>query len=361
MEGDGTKWAHTCNPLNKEIMLTQKRTETPEDGVYVGEIKSDQRNGKRKMQYGLNHVFKGAVYEGEWKNNRPNGQGTLKYSQEYGGAVFEGEFVNGKRHLGILYFADGRALLGRWEEGNRLYNNKLHMIGEGVEWSKDRRTAWRLLDGHHCGLMPRENNVEVDSFDAITLPDAADAGGVVNSAVKVFGLWGLFTRSYFCSGIDVTQTIIRDSKNAERPLGHDEECQEGTGYDPKFTLNYDATFETLDVDEVSVGGLRVYHGLNIMLGGLPSFFDTAWVLPAQIVNCSCSGNRNPWPGGGVAVIDHRGPRERSRAGAAGNAKLKEIPFHKWIPCYNPLNCLKDKSLNGGGNPGNGCEKSKISK
>ena len=46
------------------------------------------------------------VYDGEWKDNKKNGRGTLRYSD---GDVYDGEFKDGLKHgRGTFRYANGK-------------------------------------------------------------------------------------------------------------------------------------------------------------------------------------------------------------------------------------------------------------
>lgn len=76
-------------PTQPEIQLT-----LPGRGTYQGPI----INGVAKGRFS-----NGDMYEGEWKNGRPNGVGTMTYML---GGSYEGEWKNGKRDgKGVMTFA----------------------------------------------------------------------------------------------------------------------------------------------------------------------------------------------------------------------------------------------------------------
>ncbi|MDY6826232.1 MAG: hypothetical protein SVV67_03510 [Bacillota bacterium] len=89
----------------------EKKTHTFKDGaVYEGEW----RNGRRHGQ-GTWSRPDGCRYTGEWADDKPNGLGILILP---GGKKYIGEWKNGRRHgLGIEIQADGTKLPGRWSEG----------------------------------------------------------------------------------------------------------------------------------------------------------------------------------------------------------------------------------------------------
>jgi hypothetical protein len=63
------------------------------------------------------------VYEGEFVNNRPHGQG--KYTQA-DGSIIEGNFQEGKRHgSSIVSLPDGRRYRQEWDMDNLVKTEKL--------------------------------------------------------------------------------------------------------------------------------------------------------------------------------------------------------------------------------------------
>lgn len=56
---------------------------------YVGTFKCGLRDGEGQM------YFDDGVYEGNWKDNKRNGQGIMRYSN---GAIYMGEWRNDKFH-----------------------------------------------------------------------------------------------------------------------------------------------------------------------------------------------------------------------------------------------------------------------
>jgi hypothetical protein len=79
----------------------------------------------------------GSVYVGEYKGGKREGRGVYRFAD---GAVYEGEYKQGAMEgFGTYQYVDGRAEVGRYQ-GNI-------DVGEGVRWSADRSTAWRLNDG----------------------------------------------------------------------------------------------------------------------------------------------------------------------------------------------------------------------
>ena len=89
------------------------------------------------------------TYEGEYNAaGQYEGRGTFRYAS---GNVYEGEYKAGKKDgHGTYHFADGTAAV--------LWSNADVPVGEGVHWTADRQTAWRLQDGKCVGeaISPEE-------------------------------------------------------------------------------------------------------------------------------------------------------------------------------------------------------------
>ena len=80
----------------------------------------------------------GCTYQGAYEDGKRHGRGTYRFTD---GSVFEGEYQYGVvEGRGTFTFADGSTEVGRWEDGSP--------VGEGTRFSADKRSAWRLVDGH---------------------------------------------------------------------------------------------------------------------------------------------------------------------------------------------------------------------
>ena len=99
---------------------------------YEGEYKAGVMDGR-----GTYRFADGSLYVGEYKGGKREGRGVYRFSD---GAVYEGEYKGGAMEgFGTYQYVDGRAEVGRYA-GNV-------DVGEGVRWSADRTTCWRLNDG----------------------------------------------------------------------------------------------------------------------------------------------------------------------------------------------------------------------
>jgi hypothetical protein len=71
-----------------------------------------ENNKWTRLGYGINHWRNGAVFEGEWKNNRMNGKGTFWHNT---GDIYVGEFNNERMHgFGVYIHSNGSRYEGDW-------------------------------------------------------------------------------------------------------------------------------------------------------------------------------------------------------------------------------------------------------
>ena len=81
----------------------------------------------------------GDRYDGEWRDGKMHGRGTMTYKN---GGGYEGEWKDGKKHgRGTVYFASGNRWEGKFRDG------KAH--GRGVYYDKFRKRldAGRAVNG----------------------------------------------------------------------------------------------------------------------------------------------------------------------------------------------------------------------
>ena len=112
-------------------------------GSYIGERDANgHRSGKGKITY-----QSGAVYEGDFVNNKYEGQGTYTWDD---GDEYVGQWKDGERNgKGTFTQADGTVEIAMFENGAA--------TGDGVQWSPDRKTAWKLIDGEKkLEMLPEE-------------------------------------------------------------------------------------------------------------------------------------------------------------------------------------------------------------
>ena len=74
-----------------------------EDGKFIKGVV------KMRCKYGINS---GGLYEGDWKNGQPNGEGQMNYNH----GKYKGQWKDGKRHgQGLMTYANGDVFSGKWE------------------------------------------------------------------------------------------------------------------------------------------------------------------------------------------------------------------------------------------------------
>jgi len=82
----------------------------------------------------------GNKFVGQWKSNKPDGQGILTFS---GGNKYAGQFKSGKFHgQGTFTWIDGSKYVGQWKDNNHhgqgtLYKANGSIINQGI-WEDDK-------------------------------------------------------------------------------------------------------------------------------------------------------------------------------------------------------------------------------
>jgi hypothetical protein len=118
-------------------------------GYYLGELSADgkERHGRGKMIYDS-----GAEFTGNFVSNKYNGEGSYHWLD---GDEQEGTWKEGQRHGPTIFRS---ANTGEVEYS--IYENGT-IVGEGVFWSADRKTALKLINGKKNGPMPLEEAEKV--------------------------------------------------------------------------------------------------------------------------------------------------------------------------------------------------------
>lgn len=114
---------------------------------YDGNWKNNQPNGKGKYTF-----LDGDRYEGSFKNGRFDGEGTMYYND---GAKFKGYWSNNKKHgSGTLYAANGKIFSGEWERGKmveeEIYLFENEAITEESESNSSTIPSLRNCNREYC-------------------------------------------------------------------------------------------------------------------------------------------------------------------------------------------------------------------
>jgi len=121
---------------NGEFVYSEEG-EDDNDGKYVGEYKDGKPNGQGTFTYGKGK-YEGHKYLGEFKDGKPNGKGTYTWSD---GRMYEGEFKDGIKHgQGTWTSIKGYKYVGEWRENKswngKEYDKKGNIIGKYVNGVK---------------------------------------------------------------------------------------------------------------------------------------------------------------------------------------------------------------------------------
>lgn len=100
----------------------------PDGSYYIGHFKDNTFHGLGKFT----HKPNGTVYDGNWRDDRPNGRGVEYYPDT---SRYEGDFKDGKKHgEGKYTWADSKIYKGQFVDG--------HIDGKGQLLIKGRRSFY---------------------------------------------------------------------------------------------------------------------------------------------------------------------------------------------------------------------------
>jgi len=140
---DGTEYV---GQWQNNIMHGEGTRRFTNGNVYTGTYVDGIRSGQGRCYF-----FNGDMYVGAWRNDQMSGFGRYYYQN---GQSFEGNFINGKREgKGKYQLSDGRVDVYCYSNDKR--------SGAGVRWSRDRKKAWRLMDGKQKGKVSIEEAVRI--------------------------------------------------------------------------------------------------------------------------------------------------------------------------------------------------------
>lgn len=209
--------------------------------VYVGDWKNGKMDGNGKITF-LHSNF--SNYEGEWRNNLPNGTGTGWYNKNADSEVkYVGDYVDGVRHgNGKAYsvWNDYLMYIGSWENdlyhgrGTSYYSySKLTKKYEG-NWSKGEWNGYGITYDDYGviidqGVFKNGKNVYTSSFwNNIT--SISTAAGQSATSLKVTNDEYYLYISIQGSGLESEGSIFIDSDNNAK-TGYIESKWTTTGQD----------------------------------------------------------------------------------------------------------------------------------
>lgn len=140
---------------------------------YEGDWFEGKRHGIGKFNYTDTHVLYDEistnVYEGDWVGGKMHGKGILKSLDK---KIFEGEFINGKKHKGIEYDNKGNKLDGIWVDD----------VQKGMAvWSFSDGTFY---EGEMSNLIPQGKG-KLSYLDGETIEGSFDKGLPEGDCVQI--------------------------------------------------------------------------------------------------------------------------------------------------------------------------------
>jgi len=165
-------YADTREPLLEGIK-GELKLNLSDGGNYKGQVEECVINGKQITCINTKGIFtfqteNGYLYEGEFKDNKPSGQGVFTSPD---GQLYQGEFRDGKINgFGVMTYPDGRRYEGEYKDNKREGYGIMTYQDEGLyqegsryegEWKDDKRDGQGIMiyldDGRHLEGEFKEN------------------------------------------------------------------------------------------------------------------------------------------------------------------------------------------------------------
>ena len=124
------------------------------------------------------------LYNGEWRDDAPNGHGSASYAN---GDEFAGGWVEGQRHgAGMCKYADGSIYDGQWQRGQR-HGRGTQKYADGSlytgDWEHDERSGGGRLKQVVAAAEQPARSEPLSAADHVAF--LADEG--LRTALKQFG------------------------------------------------------------------------------------------------------------------------------------------------------------------------------
>ena len=147
-------------PADKKARMTRGPVEMENGAIYIGEWNNDnQRHGS-----GIQIWNDGSKYDGEWRNDKANGNGRLIHAD---GDVYEGKWKDDKAHgFGVYTHTDGARYEGNWEHdkqhgyGIETWQDGARYEGNYKNGKKDGKGKFSWADGSMYEGQFFDNNIE---------------------------------------------------------------------------------------------------------------------------------------------------------------------------------------------------------
>ena len=132
--------------------------------IYFGETKNNLKEGKGMLFYDKNDEFNRKSYDGDFKNDKANGNGVLLWNS---GNLYEGDFKDDKKEgKGIYYWNNGNKYVGdfindKFEgKGILYYNNGNKYEGDYKSGKKEGKGIYYYNNGYRYEGDFKNNNIE---------------------------------------------------------------------------------------------------------------------------------------------------------------------------------------------------------
>jgi hypothetical protein len=127
---------------------------------YDGEWKNGKRDGQGTLTY-----TDGSKYTGEWKNNRMHGQGIKIYAADQHIEEYAGDWKNGNKDgKGTAIYAGGSQYEGEWQNG-QIYGHGTVTTPNGIKIIGERKND--VLDGTSTEIYPDGRILTVERKNGI--------------------------------------------------------------------------------------------------------------------------------------------------------------------------------------------------
>lgn len=165
MADRGSTLIESRNSLRENNLISVEDIELVDQSRYTGTMLR-ANNGYEVVKHGFGvQVWKdGAMYEGEWRNGKANGQGKFSHTN---GDIYDGEFKEDRAYgQGIYYHKNGSKYIGSWKDdlkdgfGREEWEDGSYYEGHFKAGAKHGQGTYKWADGSSYEGVWVNNNIE---------------------------------------------------------------------------------------------------------------------------------------------------------------------------------------------------------